>query len=95
MKWWTRIKDLKHNRWLPFYLPIIGTLLYIGLVLIAIPTELSDKDKDADAEPAPSASARAAPRATAARRSRGPSLGPKPPGSAAVSKPQMVAPNLP
>ncbi len=92
MKWWTRIKELRRNRWLPFYLPIIGTLLYIALVLIAIPTELSEKDKDKDKEgmdlePAPSAKTGVAPRATAGRRSRGPSLGPKPPGSAAASKP--------
>ena len=88
MKWWTRIKELRRNRWLPFYLPIIGTLLYIALVLIAIPSELSDKDKEGtDVEPAPSASAGLAPRAIAGRRSRGPSLGPKPPGSAAISKP--------
>ena len=47
MKWWARIKDLRNHRWLPFYLPIIGTILYIIVVLIAVPSQFGEK---ADAE---------------------------------------------
>jgi hypothetical protein len=57
MKWWSRIKELRTNRWLPFYLPIIGTLLYIAVVLLLIPTELNEKTAEStEVEPAPSSS---------------------------------------
>ncbi len=71
MKWWIRLKELRRNRWLPFYLPIIGTLLYIALVLILIPTEVGDKESEGtDAEPSASASAAASARAAPPRRVR-------------------------
>jgi hypothetical protein len=57
MKWWNRVRELRHNRWLPFYLPIIGTLLYIALVLLLVPTDFDQKDTEtADSETAASAS---------------------------------------
>ncbi len=43
MKWWVRFKQLKGHRWLPFFLPVVGTLLYIALAVLMIPSEIGDK----------------------------------------------------
>jgi hypothetical protein len=48
MKWWLQFKELRRHRWLPFFLPIVGTLLYIALAILAIPSELGEKS-DVDA----------------------------------------------
>jgi hypothetical protein len=48
MKWWLQFKEFRRHRWLPFFLPVVGTLLYIALVILAIPSELGEKS-DADA----------------------------------------------
>ena len=58
MKWWVQIKELQRHRWLPFFLPVIGTLLYIALAMLAIPSDLGDKPESEAPEverPAPGA----------------------------------------
>jgi hypothetical protein len=51
MKWWVRLKQLQRHRWLPFFLPVVGTLLYIALALLAIPSDLRDKSDSDVGEP--------------------------------------------
>lgn len=49
MKWWERLRQVQKHRWLPFFLPVIGTLLYIIIAVLLVPSELADKgDKDSD-----------------------------------------------
>ncbi len=48
MKWWLQFKELRRHRWLPFFLPVVGTLLYIVLAILAIPSDLGEKS-DIDA----------------------------------------------
>ena len=48
MKWWLQFKELRRHRWLPFFLPVVGTLLYIAVAILAIPSDLGEK---ADNEP--------------------------------------------
>jgi len=83
VKWWNQIKELRRNRWLPFYLPIIGTLIYISIVLILIPTDVEEKDTGGsiETEAAPSPSASGVARPGAARRVR---PNPNPVGSGAA-----------
>jgi hypothetical protein len=50
MKWWVRLKQLKGHRWLPFFLPVVGTLLYIALAVLMIPSEIGDKPEGDAAE---------------------------------------------
>ncbi len=50
MKWWLRLKQLKGHRWLPFFLPVVGTLLYIALAVLMIPSEIGDKTEGDAAE---------------------------------------------
>ena len=83
MKWWVRIKDLKGHRWLPFYLPIIGTILYIVLVLIAVPSQFGDKSESESADAEKAATDKGAPPASSAKRARRP--GPRPPAAATGS----------
>ncbi len=45
MKWWVQIKQLQRHRWLLFFLPVIGTLLYIVLAILAIPSDFGDKSE--------------------------------------------------
>jgi hypothetical protein len=48
MKWWDRLKQLQMHPWLPFFLPVIGTLLYIAIALLLVPSEFGEKS-DSDA----------------------------------------------
>ena len=50
MKWWVQIKELQRHRWLPFFLPVIGTLLYIALAMLAIPSDFGDKSESEPTE---------------------------------------------
>jgi hypothetical protein len=43
MKWWDRIQQLQRHRWLPFFLPVIGTLLYIAIAVLLVPSEFDEK----------------------------------------------------
>ena len=43
MKWWLQFKELRRHRWLPFFLPVVGTLLYIVAAILAIPSDLGEK----------------------------------------------------
>jgi len=43
MKWWDRLKQLQKHRWLPFFLPVVGTLLYILIAVLCVPSEFGEK----------------------------------------------------
>ncbi len=50
MKWWESLKQLQKHRWLPFFLPVLGTLLYIAIAVLLIPPEFGDKPDNDGAE---------------------------------------------
>ena len=50
MKWWERLKQIQKHRWLPFFLPVIGTLLYIAIAVLLVPSEFGDKADNDGAE---------------------------------------------
>jgi len=85
MKWWARLKDLKGNRWLPFYLPIIGTLLYIALALVAVPSQFGDKPESDSAEAEKTATDKGTPRADSTKKPR--RLTPHPPAAPSSAPP--------
>ena len=73
MKLWIRIKQLQRHRWLPFFLPVIGTLIYIVLAVLAIPSEFGDKsESEAPEVEKPVRSKKAAQGAEAVRRATHP-----------------------
>jgi len=45
MKWWDRLKQLQKHRWLPFFLPVVGTLLYILIAVLFVPSEFGEKSE--------------------------------------------------
>ena len=47
MKWWDRLKQLQKHRWLPFFLPVVGTLLYIFIAVLCVPSEFGEKSDPA------------------------------------------------
>jgi hypothetical protein len=55
MKWWARFNQLKRHRWLPFFLPVVGTLFYIALALLVVPSDLGEKvdNENGDVEKPP------------------------------------------
>jgi hypothetical protein len=71
MKWWDRLKQLQKHRWLPFFLPVVGTLLYIFIAVLCVPSEFGEKSDsvslDSDKPSADLGRAKAASRAARKR----------------------------
>jgi len=43
MKLWEKTRQLRQHRWLPFFLPVIGTLLYIAITVLLVPSEFGER----------------------------------------------------